>query len=398
MSTLSPNLYLAALGPLIELLGVLVIIGAFALLRGPADRRPYFKAWEKSFVFFAVSLTAGLFYERFVDPSSVFYPASPVTTKLTAAAFLAFRLLTMAMVVSGVQIFTRGEVAKWLPKVALVLAIGLALLADTTRTPLAPLRMLHGPVGMIAFGYCAWVFASLPRSRRSSGTRFAAFACFMLAALSGSLGLYHLAEVFAPEVLGNPWLTRYSRYGFYTDLILRFALAWAMVRLIFEDSRHEADDTRAHLRLVQDREKLGDLYDAKARLLGRRAFDAFVGLDFARASFGSVAFVRIANFQRVANEHGPEIAEALVVNVGGVLDSAVRTHDRVYRWSTNELLIVMPRAVPGVARARVEMIANRVAPLTVSGAREPLKAETAVAVQAYSGGETLAAAAAAVSA
>ncbi|MDA1081652.1 MAG: GGDEF domain-containing protein [Gemmatimonadetes bacterium] len=395
MNTVSPNLYIAALGPLSELLGVLVIVGVFTLLRGQADRRPYFTTWEKAFVFFAVSLTAGLFYERFVNPSSVFYPSSPVTTKLTAMAFLVFRVMAMAMFVSGAQLFTRGEVAKWMPRVAVAIGIVLALLANTTTTPLAPFRIMHGPLAALAYTYAAFLFGSLPRSRRSIGTWFAAISFALLALLGASLAAFYASQTLAPELASMPWAVRWARYGFYTDLLLRFALAWAMVRLLTEDSRREADDTRAHIRLLQDREKLGDLYDSKARLLGRRAFDAFVGLDFARASFGSVALLRIANYERVTTQYGPAVADAMVANVGGVLDSAVRAHDRVYRWSPAELLIVMPRAVPSVARERIEFMAGRVAALSVAGAKEPLRAEAAVSVQFFRGGEHLAEAAAA---
>ena len=71
MSGFSPYLYLAALGPLTELLSVVLIVAAFALLRSQADRRPYFRSWEVSWTFLTVSLVAGLLYERYVDPDSV---------------------------------------------------------------------------------------------------------------------------------------------------------------------------------------------------------------------------------------------------------------------------------------------------------------------------------------
>jgi hypothetical protein len=65
----------------------------------------------------------------------------------------------------------------------------------------------------------------------------------------------------------------------------------------------------------------------------------------------------------------------------------------VYRWSQNELLVVMPRAIPSVARERVEYLTGRTASLTVSGLGEPLRTEVAVAVRPFSGGEDLAEAA-----
>lgn len=395
MRGFSPNLYLAALGPLTELLGILVVVGIFALLRSQADRRPHFRSWELSFVFFAVSLTAGLFYERFVDPESVFYPASPVTTKLAALAFLVFRLLTMAMLIAGVQQLVRGEVARWLVGAAVALGILLAVVAETQTTPLAPFRLFHGPFGTVATAYCAWLLARLPRSRRSGGTRMLALAFTALAFLSATLALFYVAQRLSPDATANPWLVRYDRYGFYSDLVIRLALAWAMVRVLTEDGRREDGDTRAYVKLLQDRERLGDLFDPGSRLLARRAFDALIGLDMARASFGSVACIHVTNAKRVTADVSPRAAEALVAHLAGVVSSAVRTNDRVYRWSDDELLVVLPRAVPGAARERVEQIVARAAAIPLTPGKDPVRAAVAVAVRAYNGGEELPAAAAA---
>ncbi len=397
MSAFSPNLYLAALGPLTELLGVIIVVAAFALLRGQAERRPYFRVWETAWVFLAVSLTAGLFYERFVDPDSVFYPAMPATTYLTAAAFLGFRFMAVAMVLNGISLYVRGATKQWLAPAGIGVAVVLAFFIDTQRTPLAPLALAHGPLTAIAYGFGAWQIVSLPRARQGFGTRLTTIGLASLAILGAALATFYLLQRVAPDITGNPWLVRFARYGFYGELVLQLALAWAMIRLLIEDGHHEADDARSYMKLLHDRDSLGDLYDNASRLLGRRAFDAQLGLGLARAGFGTVALMKVANYQRVAAEHSAGVAEALVANLAGVLDSAVRSHDRVYRWSTDELMVVMPRAVPRVARARVEMLAARAAPLTMAGSREPLRAEVAVAVQFFEGGDELARAATSLS-
>lgn len=394
MESFSPNLYLATLGPLLELLGVVVIIAVFALLRWYAERRAYFAAWEMAFVLFAVSLTAGLFYERFIDPNSVFHPASPITTAVFAGLYLAMLLLSMAYFVHGATLYSRGTAPRRLPQIAAVVGAGLVFAFDTQTAPLATLSLVHGWVGAVAYGFSAWTFAVLPGSRRTPGTRLAAAAFGALAILAVGLAAFYDLQHLAPAVTGNPWLVRFARYGFYLDLFGRFALAFAMVRLVVEDGRRESDDTRVHMKLVQERERLGDLYDAPTRLLARRAFDSLVGLDFARATFGSVAHVTISNHRRIATELGTETAEALVAHLGGVVDSAVRAHDRVYRWAPDALLVVMPRATASVARARIEQIVGRAAPLAIGGGRTPLKAEAAIAIRTFDGSDSLVAAAA----
>jgi GGDEF domain-containing protein len=386
-------LYLAALGPLTELFGVLAIVAVFALLRSQADRRAYFQAWEKSWVLLAVALTIGLFHERFVDPESVFYPASRVTTHLTAAGYMGFRLLSVALVIGGAERFAAGTHRKWLPIVAVAVAAAASFLVDTSREPLAPLALVHGPVVAVAYLVAAIELLRLPRSRHAGGTRLVAGSMVLLGALAAALAAFYLLQRTAPDITGNPWLVRFARYGFYLDGFLQAVLAWSMVRVLFADGRRESDDARAQLRLMQDREQLGDLYDRDVRLLTRRAFETMVGLDFARASYGSVAHVRITNVERVLAAHGPAVAAELVAHTAGVLASAVRPHDRVYRWAPAEVLVVMPRAVPAVARSRVESIIARAASVSVARVTEPLRAEVTVGVHAFTGGEDLPAAA-----
>jgi GGDEF domain-containing protein len=393
----SPNLYLAALGPLSELFALLIVVAVFALLRGQADRRTYFRTWETSWVFFAVALTAGLFYERFVDPESVFYPASAARTFTSAALFVAFRLASLAMLVGGVQQFVRGLRVKWLAAVAFPVGVALILPIDTSRAPVESLILVYGIFAIVAYGYAARAFMTLPASRHSSGTRFATVFFGGIALLTAGLAVFYLLQRLQSPVTANPWFVRFARYGFYGDLLLQLGLAWAMVRLLVEDTRRENDDTRAQVRLLQDRETMGDLYDAKTRLLGRRAFDALVGLDFARASFGSVARLHVTNLGRVSTEHGATVADALLTHLAGVLGGSVREHDRVYRWGDDDLLIVMPRATPGVARARIEYMLGRTASLSVPGVRDGLRAEGAVSVEPYHGGEELGEAARTVS-
>ena len=407
----SPPLYLAALAPLIELFGLLLVVAVFALMRGQADRRTYFRTWEVSWVLFAVAMTAGIFYERFVDPESVFYPASPALTFGAAALYAGLRAAALGLLVTGTGLFVSGTAPRWL-RVAPVLGLAVAFV-DTRHTPLAPLAVVVGPVAVVAYAVVALAFVRLPASRRSAGTVAVATCAAGLAVLGLLLALFHLLQLGDAAITGQPWVVRFARYGFYSDLLLQLGLAWAMVRLLVEDGRHESDDVRAHLKLLQERDTTPDLYDPPTRLLGRRAFDALVGLDFARASFGSVARVVITNYDTVADEHSPAVAESLLAHLAGVLDSSLREHDRVYRWGWNELLAVMPRAIPGVARARVEFVVNRAASLSTAmsndqprqgtrptGRLSPLssvRAEVAIMVAPYRGGEDLPVAAESVS-
>jgi GGDEF domain-containing protein len=383
------HVIIAGLGPFAELLGVFVLVALFTLLRGQADRRPYFKAWEESWVMLAVGLLAGVIYQRLTDPTSVLYPGTAFSTWLFAFGYLAFKFLAFASLIAGVHLFTTGDRNRLLIKAAVPTALALALIADTRDGLIGSLNLYHGPVAVITYAFAAVLVTRLPDSRHSLGSRIAQLVLITLTAFWAALIAFDLAARLQSGVAAMPWFVRTERYAFFLDLALQLALGYAMVRLLFEDAKREADDTRAQLTLLQDRERLADLYDVPTSLLNHRAYDAAVGLDFAKASFGSVLLVRMDNAGGVL---GASDAEAMFVDFAKMLDSAVRSHDRVFRWSEREFLVVMPRATPDVAQARMQFLVARAAPFTVAGKRESVRAGAALSVAAFTGAEDLGAA------
>lgn len=394
---MTPNLVVAALGPFAELLGVVVLYALFTLLRSQADRRPYFKAWEESWVTMAVGLVAAVIFQRLTDPNSVLYATSPFWPWLFGFAYLAFKLLSLALLVSGARLFVSGSSARLLVKVAVPLGLALSLAADTFNGRLAALGLAHGLFAVAAYAYGASLFAALPASRHSVASRLASLTLSSLALLWAALVVFYFSARLDASLSAQPWFVRLERYGFYADLLLQFSLAYAMVRLLFEDGDRESVDTRAQLELLQDRQRLPQYYDEPSGLLNRRAFDASVGLDFARASFGSVVRLRLTNLEKTITEQGASVGDTLLKHFAGVLDNSVRAHDRVYRWDNRDFLVVMPRAVPRVANARMQLLLTRAAPLLVAGVRETIRPEVVAAVAPFTGSEDLAGAVKAVS-
>lgn len=390
MQTLPSYVIIASIGAFIEVVGLVVLIAVFTLLRGPADRRPYFKAWEESWVMLAVAMTAGMIYQRLTDPGSVLYASSRLTTLAFAAAYFAFRVNSLAILVRGARILVNGGRERWFVNLAIPAGLALSLTTDTFTAPLGHMAVALGPVAIATYAYVALLFATLPASRRSAGSRMATLALGLLTALWTGLSAYYLLARGGSGIAALPWVVRFERYNFYLDLVLQFCLAYAMVRLLLEDGRRDDDDTKAQLKITRNREQAGELCDEQTGLLDRRAFEASVGLSFAMASFGSVVRVTIANVDSAISAHGASVADVMVKQIGGLLAGSVRAHDRVYRWAPNEFLIVMPRAVPKVAATRIQFHLTRAASITVSGSRTTLRAATTVSAEPFSGAEDIA--------
>lgn len=390
MQTIPSNLVVAGLGPFAELFGVVAIVALFTLMRSQADRRSYFKAWEESWVMLAVALTAAVIYQRLTDINSVLYPGTPMTTWFFAASFFIFRFLSLSLLITGARLFTEGARDKWLPRAAMAVALLLSIVVDTSHTQLGNLGLFHGPFALATYVYTAVMFASLPASRRGLATRLAVLVLSAFALLWLGLITFYLLMRMESGIAVLPWFVRFERYAFFADLALQFALAYSMVRLLFDDAGRERADTNAHLKLMQDRNRIADMYDQPTGLLNRRAFETAVGLDFAKASFGSVVRLRLTNVDESVETHGSSVGSVMVTQFAALLDNAVRAHDRVYRWADREFLVVMPRATPSVARTRLEFIIARAAPLAVSSPRQSIRAGAALSVAPFTGAEDLA--------
>jgi GGDEF domain-containing protein len=392
MNSVSTNLIIASLGPFAELIGVVALVALFTLLRGQADRRPYFKAWEESWVMFAVALTAGVIYQRLTDPSSQLLSESHGTTWLFAAGFFAFRLMALARLIFGARTYVNGARDRWFFLAAAPVGVVLSLVVETSKTQLGAMGLVVGPFAVIAYSYGAFRLATLPKSRRSLGSGLATLAMGALALVWAGLVLFYFSAQQYWPLAAMPWWVRFARYGFFVDLALQLGLGYAMVRLLFEDGRRDAADTQAHLNVMHDRSLLADFYDDDTGLLNRKAFDHAVGLDFAMASFGCVARVRLANLDALATLHGPNNVAALIAHFAGVLSSGTRSHDWVFRWAPTEFVVVMPRAVPSVAFARMNYLLTRAAPFAIAGVRDSVRAESVLSIAPYTGAEDLTAA------
>jgi GGDEF domain-containing protein len=389
MQNIPSHVIIAGLGPFAELLGVFVLVALFTLMRGQADRRPYFKAWEESWVMLAAAMLAGVIYQRLTDPTSVLAPGSSFSTWLFAFGYMALKFVAFALLIAGFRLLTTGSRHRLIIKAAVPAALALSLLADTRDGPIGSLNLYHGPVAVITYAVAALLLMRLPTSRRSLGSRIAQLTLLVLTVYWAALVAFDLAALFQSGIAAMPWFVRVERYAFFLDLALQLALAYAMVRLLFEDAARETEDTRARLKLLQDRERLADLYDAPTNLLNHRAYEAAVGLEFANASFGSVLLVRMDSAGAAL---GMSDADAMFADFAKMLDSAVRSHDRVYRWSEREFLVVMPRATPEAAQARMQFLIARAAPFAVSGNRDSVRAGAALSVAGFTGAEDLGAA------
>lgn len=117
-----------------------------------------------------------------------------------------------------------------------------------------------------------------------------------------------------------------------------------------EATRAQAEATALDLRnqlLEKDREKqLRDaMMDALTGLGNRRAadiaFDMYTDLAVSEGQAFQVAFLDLDHFKQVNDQHGHPIGDQVLITLGQILQSSIRTKDEVFRFGGEEFVILM---------------------------------------------------------
>jgi diguanylate cyclase (GGDEF)-like protein len=193
-------------------------------------------------------------------------------------------------------------------------------------------------------GYCGSALLWLPKSRRTLGTVVTGVGFSLLAGLwlvyGGAFALT-IGQGTAPLVAAAETFVQFNPY---CDLLLDVLLGYGMVVMLMEDAKREVSDAQAELRMSHDRLSKAAMFDSLTDSLNRRAFVEGVGLEMARATFGTVVIADIDNLKLVNDQHGHAVGDLLIRRCADVLRSALRPYDKLYRWGGDEFLLVVPSA------------------------------------------------------
>lgn len=340
----------------VQLGGVLVLAGLFVLLRRFVLRRAYFSAWTSAWLALIAALSAivvrhdllpliaaGPVTERDYDVRAIYY------------AYQLAKLAAFAFFVDGIRIYVVGRRGFGRSTVLWVGVLLYAAISVTLAPDQAGVVALQAPVAVAAFGFCALQLLTLPLPRRSAGTASSGLSFGFLAVLWAVYGV-----VFGIEAFRDDPLPRLAGYVIaanpYLDLLGSIALGYGMILMLMEDSKREVDDAQAALRAAHDGLRRAALYDPLTGVMNRSAFTEGLGLDMARASYGTVILLDLDNLKQVNDEYGHGGGDMLLRGCAEALRAALRQTDRLYRWGGDEFLLVLPMARAADVQRRFEQV------------------------------------------
>lgn len=336
------------LGVLVQLGGMLMLIGVFYLLRGYVLRRSYFSAWAGAWSAIAIGVAA--LVVRFLvlpDLHGGKLPESSVAIRLLYFVYQACKVLGLVLLLRGTVMYVAGARAG----AGATRRLWIAALAFAAVSTLVSARGLNemviwqSVIGVPILGYCASMLFWLPRSRRTGGS-LATGAGFAALAILWLLyaGAFGVAVRSGTHTQLRADASHLISLNSYLDLAVDVFLSYAMIVLLMEDAKREVDDAQAELRITHDQLRRAALYDALTDSLNRRAYAEGVGLEMAKATFGTVVLADLDNLKLVNDRFGHSAGDRLLRHCADVLRATLRPYDKLYRWGGDEFLLIVPSA------------------------------------------------------
>lgn len=348
----------------VQLGGVLVLAGLFVLLRQFVLRRAYFSAWTSAWLALTLALSAVVL--RFnVLPGLGEVSEQSISVRIAYHVYQAAKLAAFAWFVDGTRTYVMGR--RGLARSPLLWAGVLlySVASVVVSRDQAGVVVWQAPLAAVALGYCALALLRLPLPRRSAGTISSGFGFAFLAVLWTTyafvfgLSAFQVAlpRLAAFVIAANP----------YFDLLGSIALGYGMILVLMEDSKREVDDAQGALRAAHDGLRRAALYDPLTGVMNRSAFTEGLGLDMARASYGTVVLLDLDNLKEVNDEYGHAGGDMLLRACADTLRLALRQTDRLYRWGGDEFLLVLPMARAADVQPRFEQVIVNAGPLHPGG-------------------------------
>ena len=377
------------IGVVVQLGGELLLLLLFALLRRYVLRRSYFGAWTLAWASGAVAILA-LSVRYILMPRLVETPLdenSPIVAMLYLVYQLG-KLATFALLVSGTAMYVTGSRLHGSWRLVTGGVVGYAALSVlASGADLNQMVIWQAPVAVVCLGACAALLFTLPPSRRTMGSIGGGAAFAALGALWLVYGLaFSLAGGDAP---GPVWARTIVNFNTYFDLLLNFALGFAMVVLLMEDARREVADAQAELRVQHDQLRRAALYDSLTDSLNRRAFAQGVGLDMARATFGTVVIADLDNLKAVNDAYGHAAGDQLLRQCAELLRGTLRPYDKLYRWGGDEFLLIIPSARGADVETRLRDVLRQAPVLDAPGTQGRVRLEVSLGTCDYTSAEEL---------
>ncbi len=370
---------------LISLVGLIAQIGVavllwlfFMLLKRHAGRRSrFFRFWTLAWA----CLLGGLaFFLAEILSMSPLLQHGPLSAPLQPVFMLLYqlgKLLFLMLLLCGTLEYANGKLPKDFLRYAVLAVLGGVLLSTLLLGKLTNVLMLQAVASTLLPIYAGARLFSLPRVRRSLGTRVTggAFMLYVLLWTLYGLAIYRMEH---PMPVAGPLVDLASHFYGYLDGMLQLFMAFGMVLMLLEEARRDANAAHAELAVAHEKLLHESLTDTMTGVYNRMAFTNGVFLQTAGSTFGSVFLFDLDNLKLVNDSHGHEVGDELIKYFVLTLRGGLRPADQLYRWGGDEFLLLLPGATYATVSHRLDQLLHKAPPLSIFDGKVLLKLEVSV--------------------
>lgn len=325
------------LGLIVQSCGAALIALMLALLhRSHPD--PALRLWSLGWFSLAIALAALLVDQCVAGAYLLFQPVYLFFEYL----FLYLLVLGCASHVSGRRP-RRGDAQLLLP--ALVLA---ALVPVLARGEFARLFLVQSFVLSLGCLIALWtLWPILDRRPRRPGAVVMAAAIALLALIFA-----HYVPIFAAHIaLGTELPMRWLVLTSVAHLLLEFLLGFGSSMVVLERVNEELRQRNRDLSMTSEQFREQAERDPLTGALNRRAFESLRPL---MSGGGCVAMIDLDRMKAINDRFGHAEGDRALCTVAHHLRLLVRSHDRLFRWGGDELLLVMPGIPKALLQDRLD--------------------------------------------
>ena len=388
MNTEQIQTLISYIGIIVQLVGSVLLVVFFFLLRRNMSRKAYFGMWGWAWLFVTLSILMLVARYRAMpefDLSNASDSRPGVQVLYIAYQFL--KLLFLECLVAGTVMYSTGLRVRRYFTITIIAAAAYSIISVLFGVSISAIVVWQAPVAVAAYTFCAYTLLRLPPSRRSLGSEITG----TIFGLAGALWALYAGAFGLTLVTGtatNP-LIEVVRHNSYVDILVQVLLGFGMVVMLLEDAKREVDDAHAQLSVAHNELRREALQDPLTGAMNRRAFSEGVGLESAKAAYGTLVMLDMDNLKIVNDTFGHGAGDALLRYLVTVLRTELRPSDGVYRWGGDEFLVVLPGATVEDAEIRLTKALQTAMPLDIASVADGLPLLVSFGGAPYAGAEEL---------
>lgn len=352
---------------------VIVQVTLLSFFMRGSNRNASLKYWTAAWTCLSISLLSLFIGFEANGPHKIFY-------SIYFFAEYAFGL----MFVAGCRYYAIDKRISSSDAYVLVLALGLSLWLPHLSADFNDLFIVQATVMAVLFALSFGLLRVASRRKGASpGLRVMSVALLLL-----TIDFLHYIPAFGARkgFLGITVPAGYLKYTSIFDLVLEILLGFGTVMFLMEGVRREVEEVNRELVHARDKLEMMAKMDPLTEALNRHAFHSLLSRDDADRESdvsGCVAIIDVDNLKAINDSLGHNTGDKAIRSVARAVRSLIRADDMLFRWGSDEFLVMMFKLQDAEAERRMRTLNDVLEEYALPDTSPPLRVTVSFGVAGF---------------